>query len=170
MKMPHYPTMEQNPREFVELLRVLQEMEIRSVLEVGVFQGGTLGQFQWALPDARVVGIDPWPMIPNDYPIPVIRGSSHDPDMRQRARSLNDGERFEFVHIDGDHTAPAVALDWEWAQVEATRLVAFHDIANVGNPSIEVRQFWKKLRVNKRWATDEFIYDKGIYGIGLVYL
>lgn len=58
--MMHYPTMEQHPREFVELLRILQAMEIRSVLEVGVFEGGTLGQFQWALPDAKVVGIDPW--------------------------------------------------------------------------------------------------------------
>lgn len=110
------------------------------------------------------------PIIPNDYPIPVIRASSHDPDARQRARSLNDGEPFEFAHIDGDHTAPGVMLDWEWAQSEVTRLVAFHDIANVGNPSIDVRAFWGKLKRNKRWATDEFVYDKGRYGIGVVYL
>jgi predicted O-methyltransferase YrrM len=161
--------------EFASLLLMLKDERIRSVLEVGVFQGGTLAWFAAALPDASIVGIDPAPRLapsikPWAYSL-VIRGCSQDPDMRQRARSLNDGEPFEFAFIDGDHTGPSVREDWEWAQREITRIVAFHDIAKVGNPSIEVKPLWEEIRESGRWRTAEVTLDDGPqHGIGVVWL
>jgi predicted O-methyltransferase YrrM len=167
---------EQNPWEFAELLLLLRRVEppIESVLEVGVFQGGTLAQFAAALPRASVVGIDPKPMLAPGlrlwaFPM-VVNGCSQDPLVRQRAVSLNDGAPFDFAFIDGDHTLPAVTEDWEWARREVRRIVAFHDIACEDREPIQVKPLWDAILASGEYETEEIRCDVGRYGIGVVYL
>lgn len=173
------PVMEQNDAEFASLLNLLRRERLRSILEVGVFQGGTLRRFRDAFPNACIVGIDPRPMIQPEHapvwnPMPtVVTGCSQDRMVRQRAESLNGGERFDFAFIDGDHSYGGVSEDWEWAQREVLRIVAFHDIHSEESCPDVVR-FWKELTTELR-GRDEFHYleithEEKRNGIGVVWL
>lgn len=53
------PGMDQNEREFIALLDLLERAGVESILEVGVFQGGTIARFARRFPYATIVGIDP---------------------------------------------------------------------------------------------------------------
>lgn len=182
--MDNLPPYEQDPAEFAALLGLLEREQVTSILEVGVFQGGTLARFQARFPRAVVVGIDPRPMIKPAPPIttlhfiPLVLGASQDPQVRQRARSYNGGENFDFVFIDGDHTAPAARTDWEWARDEARKLVAFHDVDSMDNPSIEVNALWREIIgefsphgvVSKHYRTETISNGQPGNGIGVVWI
>lgn len=173
--------MEQNEREFTALLDLLRSYRLPSILEVGVFQGGTLLRFAHAFPDARVVGIDPRPMLDPAYAnepyrdgrYSIVHGCSQDPMVRQRARSLNDGENFAFAFIDGDHTYEGVREDWEWAKREC-RIVAFHDIHST-HTCPGVVKFWEELsRDFRQWdrrieLSEPTEQEAGRNGIGVVW-
>lgn len=180
------PTMEQNEREFSSLLHLLEMTDVRSILEVGVFQGGTLCRFAERFPHVFTVGIDtrpPWRvyMGENGSVAHCVAGSSHDPSVRQRARSINDGNPFDFAFIDGDHSYEGALQDFEWANLEIERLIAFHDIYSVESCP-DVVALWKNIRL---WSTfadrdgfafgrikhiEEFSYEENRNGIGVVWL
>lgn len=170
------PPYEQDPYEFATLLDLLERERVTSILEVGVFQGGTLARFQARFPRTVVVGIDSRPMIKPAPPIttlhfiPLVLGASQDPQVRQRARSINNGEPFDFVFIDGDHTAPAARTDWEWARVEAKRIVAFHDVDSMDNPSIEVNALWSSIVKSGEYETLHITNGFAGNGIGVVWI
>lgn len=181
--MSRFPTMDQNPREFAEFLDEIERAGCKSILEVGVFQGGTLARFTSRFPGAVVVGIDSRPLLNvygNDYAQlsrQIVQGSSHDPYVRQRAysilRSLNGGEQFDAIFIDGDHTYTGVWEDWRWAISSAKKLVGFHDIASEGNPDIQVREPWQVFSLaaqNNGLRTREICYDDGRNGIGVIWV
>jgi precorrin-6B methylase 2 len=166
--------MEQHPAEFAALLDALAIEGVTSILEVGVFQGGTLARFSAAFPDIHVVGIDPRPMIAAEdvHRLRVVHGSSHDPKVRQRARLLNDGEPFDFVFIDGDHSYDGVREDWNWSRFEG-RMVAFHDICST-HTCPGVVKWWDEFSADakqgwERWREFTFERKLGRNGIGLVW-
>lgn len=172
--MSNLPVMEQHPAEFDALLEVLREEAVTSILEIGVFQGGTLSRFAEAFPDITVVGIDPRPMIAADdlRRWHVVHGCSDDPQVRQRARSLNDGEPFDFVFVDGDHTYDGVRGDWNWSRFEG-RLVAFHDVCST-HTCPDVVRWWEQFTSDPlngwtHWREITYERASGRNGIGIVW-
>jgi predicted O-methyltransferase YrrM len=85
------------------------------VLEVGVYQGAWTSVVLANAPDASVVGVDPYPGLDDVREIMIRRLQALHLDARFRLVSSFDqlplDERFDLVHIDGNHTEAAVWQD-----------------------------------------------------------
>lgn len=180
MNEMEFPEMAQDPTEFSWLLNRIKSLEdgprgaVESILEIGVWQGGCLARFGYAFPWARVVGIDPNPMIGNWHPawgnLNIVYGASQGHDDMHRALLANDARPFDVVVIDGDHTMPAAMSDWEWAKIHATKMIAIHDIASLRNPQIDCRELWAGILL-QGYRTESIGYPTNDhYGIGVVFL
>lgn len=132
------PVVIQHISEFEEMLKVaLSLTEIRRVLEIGVYEGGTA--YLWAqlvskFSDGKIYGIDhhfgsdtpgAWPMnamnnIPPIYRGKVagvhvveIEGRSEDQETIERLRTLLNGSKIDLLFHDGDHTYDGAKTDIE---------------------------------------------------------
>lgn len=184
--------LKQNMLELLGLVNAVKRPPLKRVCEIGTFRGGTL--FVWcriADPSASVYSID----LPggefgggyNERSLPLfqsfcqpgqtltcLRGSSHDPAIRDEfARKLGD-ERLDFLFIDGDHSYEGVKRDFEFYSpfVAPGGAIGFHDIVHRPHqPDIEVHRFWNEIK--SRYRHEEFIEQtdqRRAIGIGLIYL
>jgi len=76
----------------------------------------------------------------------VVRGNSHDAETAARVNEILAGRPVDFLHIDGDHSAPGVLQDWRayGPLVRPGGLIAFHDI--VAPPPCHVADVWPDIR------------------------
>lgn len=180
------PRSRQVRSEFSSFLAVLKEMNVRSYLEVGAYQGGTFFRVMRSLPagsygvtvddDSRNATRGRASPLANvaarlrrlGYRIDTVVGNSHDATVIEAARRLGP---FDAVLIDADHRYEAVKRDWQDYGPMATRLVAFHDIAEDhvtrSGRAVEVARLWREIRatgVNVR----EFIGPGSKMGIGVI--
>lgn len=168
---------EQDEREFAELLNVIGVAWPKVILELGVFEGGTLARFAERYPDAKVIGVDPvlqpkarelWREFPN---VALVEGHSQDARVRGRVLDLAGGA-LDVVHIDGDHSYYAALEDWTFARYSTRRpaLVAFHDVNRHDDPGpCEVWRLWAELEADEGLSTRTIGSDTK-NGIGVVWL
>jgi predicted O-methyltransferase YrrM len=175
--------------EILGLAKRVQQLQPRTVVEIGTATGGTL--FIWcalARADATIVSIDlPGGIHGGGYPywktfvykrftsanqkLHLLRGNSHDPAMLEQLKSRLAGQPVDFLFIDGDHTYAGVKQDFEMYSplVRKGGLVAFHDIC-VHPPELDchVDEFWNELKQTR--PAQEFIENpkQGWGGIGLI--
>lgn len=170
---PKFPDAAQDPDEFAALLDVIERENIESILEIGVFKGGTLARFGARFPYANVVGIDPAPQFEHWRDawgdLNLVYGLSQDPQVRARAIRKNFDRPFDVVHIDGDHVEAAVRADWEWARTVARKIVAFHDINAIANGMIDVYKLWLELEADPGYKTQRIGHQEQL-GIGVVFM
>jgi hypothetical protein len=76
----------------------------------------------------------------------------------------NSEMKFDFVHVDGDHSYDGVKHDYElfWPRINKGGFMAFHDI---GSPDKDgniygTRKFWKEIR--GKYSKIEFLEDPGV--------
>ncbi len=174
--------------EILALLRTVQTLRPRFLLEVGNYRGGTLFLFAHvAAPDAQILAVDIQFAGPRRqvYPhfasgrqkISCLQGDSHSQEMRDKVVEWLHGNRLDFLFIDGDHSFAGVKRDFELygPLVRDGGIIAFHDIlpdfrtrygtptdANVG----EVPRFWAELK-EQGVDAEEFIEDPGQDGMGI---
>lgn len=146
--MPYSPfsgeRLAQRPSEFDRLLEFLNTRGVRRVLEIGTRHGDTLHAFgQMVGQGGAVVGVDlpagPWGhpdgQANTDRAIAdlverfhveasVIYGDSKSAEVIAQARARGP---FDFVFIDGDHSAEGVRADWRNYGALAP-LIGFHDV------------------------------------------
>jgi len=176
------PPMGQDPAEFVELLDFIErQMEPKRILEIGVWQGGTLGRFAERFPEARVVGIDPTPIgIEADDTLagcPVVKGLSQDRKVQTRALELLGGERRgvymapDVVHVDGDHRLLGAWADVIWSVGMRARVIALHDVSCRQHPDLQPWLVWDCLRAAPPtgYLLHEIRHSLTDYGYGLLY-
>ena len=103
-----------------------------------------------------------------------LRGSSHDPAIRDAfAKQLGD-DKLDFLFIDGDHSYEGVKQDFEFYSpfVAPGGIVAFHDIVHrPRQPEIAVHKFWNEIKV--KYRHQEFVEqteERRAIGIGLLHL
>jgi glycosyltransferase involved in cell wall biosynthesis len=173
----------QKPSELAAFLEYLDGKTVRTVVEIGTAQGGTLGALcQTAADDALVVSVD-LPGGDQDetseadkygqrdtsrmaaYRQPrqhleFLQLDSHHPATRATLERLLDGRTIDLLFIDGDHSYRGVKQDFEMyvPLLSPEGLVAFHDILphEVGlAPGVEVDRFWNELKASYR--TREFV-------------
>ena len=115
--------------EALQLLRIVEDLKPRCVLEIGTLHGGSL--LMWAraaAPDATLVSVDRPPWEADDpaerskrcavervgskrQRVHALRGDSHDPAVREQTRETLNGQAVDFLFLDGDHSYDGVARD-----------------------------------------------------------
>lgn len=176
--------------EILGLADLVKELQPRTVVEIGTATGGTL--FTWCVlshPEAVIVSIDlPGGIHGGGYPywktflykkfassqqrMHLFRGSSHDPAMLSRLKSVLPNGGVDFLFIDGDHTYAGVKQDYEMYAplVRKGGLIAFHDVV-VHPPELDchVDQFWNEVKQGKKFR--EFVENpkQGWGGIGVIH-
>ena len=179
--------------EIAELVKLVERLRPRTVLEIGTARGGTL--FLWtraAVGDATIISIDlPGGLYGGGYPflrsilyknlgkdeqqIILLRRDSHDRKTLGIVRDLLGNRLLDFLFIDGDHTYEGVKMDYEMYSplVRPGGIIAFHDIVehprhlNVGVP-----RFWQELK--KNLPKDKYLeivkdWNQGWAGIGVIF-
>ncbi len=157
--------------ELERLLGLVSEFGPRSVLEVGVWHGGTL--WHWLQGGRRVVGVDDTMFEADDWrdwaeaagaDLTLLQGNSHDLQVIAPARA---GAPYDLVFIDAAHDYQSVRTDWEnyGPMVAAGGLVVFHDIAERAHYGVS--QLWAELKPGRQ--TVEFWGGVPSYcGIGVI--
>jgi len=176
--------------EFADLLAIFDKRKPRSILEIGVREGGTL--YQWikhAQPGAQIVAIDLpgvlWGYEGSAHPeqwsewaadrgvdLTVILADSHDPETIWKVCKFMP---FDFIFIDGDHRLEGMAADFiSYMPMVGTGggVIALHDIMQDStDKSIEGWKLWRILRGTAYRTAELLSEDKqDSRGIGVVYV
>ena len=170
---PKYEThLLQNIVEFSEFQALMRSENVKSYLEIGSKNGGSLFRMAMKLDrGARIVAVD-LPhgdlsfktTLPNlqacvkrlkaeGYDAHLFVGDSTDPEIVEKVRALGP---YDACFIDGNHTKPFIMKDFE-NYGPMCRLVAFHDISfyrEGGGDSkklpIDVPGFWNEIKEKYR--------------------
>jgi predicted O-methyltransferase YrrM len=151
-------------RPFISFLR---EQELRTVVEIGTYKGGTLWLWcQLAKANAKIVSIDlpggPFgggyddaeaegfrPFARRGQEMCLIAADSHDPETVQRVKRILASAPIDLLFIDGDHTYEGVRRDYEMYAPLVRRggVVAFHDVLpHTDAADCEVDVYWNELK------------------------
>lgn len=169
----------QIPTEIMQLAKAVQAINPKIIVEIGTARGGTLLIWSY-LASRRVITCDLNDMSlqrplfsrfapPDSYcQVTLLSGNSHEASFKARlARELN-GEKADFMFIDGDHTESGVEADYNDYKefVRPGGLIAFHDIVEKQPfPTNQVYHLWKRIKVGA--DVQEFVADPNQCGFGI---
>lgn len=134
--------------EFLDFLKLLLDYKVKSVLEIGAYQGGTTRAF--LAMGMKVVSIDKDPQeelfqIINDPKFTLIKENSQDHLLRDKVADVFGEQKFDLVCIDGDHSEMACETDFIYYSPLAKKLIAFHDITPTERHP-DVARVWGRLK------------------------
>ncbi len=164
----------QKAEEIEWLFELVSEQRPKTLLEIGMDEGGTL--FLWtraAAADAHLIAIDTRPPGPIGLwsPFPLVRrgfaredqridllmaADSHEPATASRVQKLLSGQKIDLLFIDGDHSYEGVWQDFRKYSplVRPGGLIAFHDVSQRTTPATEgTALFWQEFKADHE--TDE---------------
>jgi len=177
----------QNEFELRSFIKLVQEKEVKSYLEIGARHGDTFHEVMINLPKgSKGVAVDLpgglWgrctskislkaaarDLIERGYDIEVILGDSTDESIIEKVYSHGP---FDAVLIDGNHQYEGVKLDFE-NYAPLAPVIAFHDIVGsdqiekVHKNKVEVPILWQEIKDAKMGEVVEFIDNGSKMGIG----
>ena len=178
--------MRQDYGEFEEFCKFLSDKNIKNILEIGTDKGGSFLvlskisnknglKISIDLPHAsyglRDFDINQRNKILNQLPgkIYLIDGDSHTENIYLQIKTILNGEKFDLIFIDGDHSFNGVKKDFEMyiPLLKEDGIIAFHDITyprNENDELINVWEFWNMLDGDKKEFTSMNFWG----GIGVV--
>lgn len=169
------------------VLDFLKKEQIKTILEIGTFMGGTaLVWANYVFPGGRVICVDFGKMERYFYTgtdlekyITNICGDSHEMNTFCKVREVLNGEKVDFLFIDGDHSFEGVKKDFQMYSnfVRIGGLIGFHDILdtefhrNLAPPNgpVEVCELWDEIKT--KYESFELLDpsdDRTFMGIGLI--
>jgi hypothetical protein len=161
----------QVPTEYIDCLRKLISLNIKTAIEIGVYRGGfsyfTAAVLQRVCPDFRMVLVDPWDSLLG------FDQFSKKLNLQKAIPGTSDdfsGQSFEFVFIDGDHTYEGAIRDFRNLGIHATKAMGFHDIHD-HSPGAGTVQTWNEIKGEMCETHEVYEFAHGIergLGIGLV--
>jgi predicted O-methyltransferase YrrM len=146
----------QHSAELAFLLTAADHAQVKTVLEIGCFAGGTAWAFAQLPSVQRIITVDRDPQA-EAYPViaalagkaTLIKGESADSATRDRVRHYLDGHLPDLLFIDGSHDLTSVTDDWQiyGPMTGPGSMVAFHDVEqHHGHPEVEVHLLWAAVR------------------------
>lgn len=179
----------QHVDELAQFSQTVRKLRPRRLVEIGTAQGGVFWLLcQLSQSDATLVSVD-LPakerfsgglrvdinlsaMKRNGQAVHAVTGSSHDPVVLDKVKSIFDGTLIDVLFIDGDHSYDGVRQDYEMyrALVRPGGIIAFHDIIHTKFEDCHVDLFWNELARNPTLRTSEIIgrIPAHFGGIGLI--
>lgn len=184
----------QKQEELCTLIKILQKRKLKTVVEIGTAKGGTF--YAWCMlaqADAQLISID----LPlgglgaKDKPGDIERFESHGRGeqklfflrensqltaTRKKLSEILNGQKIDFLFIDGDHSYKGVKKDWELYSTLVKRdgIIAFHDIVvHPHAPACKVYKLWNSLK--SKYKSKEILDPldttawKQWGGIGVIY-
>lgn len=164
--------------ELEQMLNLFQRLKLRRVLEIGVYEGGTL--WHWLQPGVKVVAVDDtmrppgpdtWYRWADDAQaeLTLLHGSSHDSEILEQ---VAEHAPYGLVLIDADHTYEAARLDWEnfAPMVEPEGIVCLHDILPRLGYGVDV--LWQQIKTQPGARTIEIVEAGNVSpnGIGVAWM
>ncbi len=169
----------QIPQEITQLAQAVQALKPKIIVEIGTARGGTLLIWSY-LASQRVITCDlndmsfqrplfsRFPPPGSNCQVTLLTGNSHEASFKARlAKELN-GEKADFLFIDGDHTESGVEADYNDYKefVRPGGLIAFHDIVEKQPlPTNQVYHLWKRLKPVSE--VQEFVANPNQSGFGI---
>lgn len=180
--------LKQSPPEIFEFVKFLADRDLRKILEIGTFRGGTLYVWCQLLRDkagAMVVSVDlPGGKFGGGYAVGsedlfqafcqhgqkliCLKGDSHSSGMVAKVAEELLGDQLDFLFIDGDHSFAGVKADFENYKrfVKKGGVIAFHDIVKRPSESgIQVDAFWESIKSDYEYY--EFVGSPPYRSIGI---
>lgn len=176
-------------KEITKLYELVKSENPKTILEIGTDKGGTLYLWcQAAAEDATIVSIDLSSrrryspqrrelyakfIKSSSQKIHFLPFSSHDQSTVEKATSLFNEKKIDYLFIDGDHTYEGVKSDYYMFNhmVKRGGLIAFHDIKTV-RQDCGVRELWEEVTkdMNREdyWEYAENDYGPLGAGIGII--
>lgn len=99
------------------------------------------------------------------FPYNIIIGNSQKPESLGKVKTLLNGNKINFLYIDGDHSYKGCTSDFNMYKelVVPGGLIVLHDIKKFDSkPHIEVHKFWKELKTQYKWHEFSEVKDAGI--------
>lgn len=178
----------QKKKELEELVEKIQSIKPTKIMEIGTANGGTFytwnrsfdslelavsldlpgGQFGGGYSKKQAEFFKNFSNVKKEF----VREDSHADKTKKNISNILDGEKLDFLFIDGDHTYEGVKQDFEMYKdfVREGGIIAFHDIVDhPHNPDCNVDRFWEELK--EEYETEEIIEkeDQTWAGIGILY-
>jgi len=156
----------QKPREFALLIKAINKVSPKCVVEIGVLRGGLTS---WCVDKIdKVIGIDYKSKGKN-----ILNGDSHNEDTLAKLVEWLDGYEIDVLFIDGDHSYEGVKQDFEMYSplVREGGLIAFHDILDSPYHKAKdfgIFEFWEEIKGKYTW--EEYIKETNTWGgIGVLW-
>jgi len=169
----------QKRSEIVALAKAVAALKPKIILEIGTARAGTL--LVWSsIASEKVITCDlvhrnaqrplleALPPPGSTCKVTLLTGNSHDAAFKQRVAQALNGQKADFIFIDGDHTESGVTADYNDYKefVRPGGIIAFHDIVE-SQPlaTNQVYHLWKKIK--PKAVTEEFVNDPKQCGFGI---
>lgn len=146
----------QHSAELAMLLALAESAEVRTVLEIGTFAGGTAWAFSHLPSVERIITVDYGPQEHAQVLVDalgswvtLVRGNSADAATRHEVIRQLQGTPPDLLFIDGSHDLESVTIDWQTygPMVRPGGLVAFHDVeVHQGRPEVQAHDLWQRVR------------------------
>ena len=175
--------------ELSSLVDFLKKRELENVLEIGTNKGGTF--YLWcklATKNASIITLDLEYKLLNGridnrkavklyskfkkskQRVHFVLKDSHKEATLKTIEEILNGDKLDFLFIDGDHSYEGIKQDFEMYSVLVNEggIIALHDIVpgniiNVGPP-----QFWKEIKSKFKHIEIVKDWNQGGYGIGVI--
>ncbi len=171
--------------ELSPLISLLKRRKLNTIVEIGTAKGGTF--YIWcriAQPKALIISID-LPSGPfgggyalndikkfrkykkKEQKLYFLRKDSHKQDTKKELIKILDGQKIDFLMVNGDHRYIGVKKDWQLYSplVKQSGLIVFHDILfHPKVPKCKVDKLWKEIKGNFKYI--EFIKKEDNQGWG----
>jgi len=173
--------------EILQLIKILAKRQIRTALEIGTANGGTLFLFSHIFSqDALIASVDlpggrfgggyeSWKTsFYKSFALPkqklyLIRGDSHSDKTANIVKNIFHNKNLDFLFIDGDHAYEGAKSDFETYSklVRPGGLIAFHDIVSGLPESVGgVPKFWNQIKNDFRHRKLSMIGIKAAMELG----
>jgi hypothetical protein len=165
----------QNREELIDLCRFIEQENIRSYLEIGVWTGALVRLLHRLFAFDRVAACDQGYAEERGLPIRLpggtafYRGDSESPGYVEFRRELG---HVDLVLIDGNHAYHAVKADLARELSHPHRFIALHDITGRRRQTTGVARAWREAKSNLKTEIihpqTELGLDHSLMGIGIL--